>query len=159
MSKDLNLCQFIGRLGSDPEIRFTSSGSATANMSIACSDDYKDKQGNKVEQTNWIKVVAFGRLAEIIQEYVKKGSQVYISGKQITRKWQAQDGTDRYTTEIVASELQMLGGRAQSNDSQMTNANDGGAYSHSQANGPASNQGSAATPQAAPEQFDDSIPF
>jgi len=111
MAKDLNLCQFIGRLGNDPEIRFTPSGSAVANMSIACGDDYKDKNtGQKVEQTNWVKVVAFGRLAEIIQEYVKKGSQIHISGKQVTRKWKAEDGTDRYSTEIIAENMQMLGG-------------------------------------------------
>lgn len=111
MSKDLNLCQFIGRLGQDPDVRFTPQGSAIANLSLACGDDYKDKQGNKVEQTNWIRVVAFGRLAEIIQQYVSKGDQIYISGKQITKKWQAQDGTDRYTTEVVANEMQMLGGK------------------------------------------------
>jgi len=114
MSKDLNLCQFIGRLGQDPEIRYSNDGKAIANLSLACSDDYKD-----VEQTNWIRVVAFGRLAEIIGEYVNKGSQLYISGKQVTRKWQDQSGQDRYTTEIVADQMQMLGGG--SNDRQMGN--------------------------------------
>ncbi len=111
MSKDLNQCNFIGRLGKDPEIRYTPTGSAVANLSLACGDDYKDKQGQKVEQTNWIRVVAFGKLADIIAKYVKKADPVYISGKQVTRKWQDKDGQDRYTTEIVANEILMLGGR------------------------------------------------
>ena len=110
MSKDLNLCQFIGRLGKEPTIRYTSGGKAIASFSIACSDDYKDKQGNKVEQTNWINIVAFDKLAEIIERYVNKGSQVYVSGKFTVRKWQGSNGQDRYTTEIVANELQLLGG-------------------------------------------------
>ncbi len=113
MSKDLNQCNFIGRLGKDPEIKYTAGGSAIANFNLACGDDYKDKQGQKVEQTNWIRVVAFGKLAEIIAEWVKKGSQIYISGKQVTRKWQDQSGNDRYTTEIVANEMLMLGGRSE----------------------------------------------
>jgi len=116
MSKDLNLCQFIGRLGNDVEMRYTQSGSAVANLSIACGDDYKDKQGQKVEQTNWIKVVAFGRTAEVMGEYLKKGSQVYVSGKQVTRKWQAQDGTDRYSTEINCNDFQMLDSKSDSGD-------------------------------------------
>ncbi len=112
MSKDLNHCSFIGRLGNDIELKYTASGSAVANFSIACNDDYKDKQGQKVEQTNWINIVTFGKLAEIAGQYLKKGSQVYISGKQVTRKWQDQEGKDRYTTEIVAHEMQMLGGKS-----------------------------------------------
>ncbi len=104
MSKDLNLCQFIGRIGKDIELKYMPNGDAVANFSIACGDDYKDKQtGQKVEQTNWINVVAFRRLAEILGEYCNKGDQVYISGKQRTRKYQAQDGSDRYSTEIVAN--------------------------------------------------------
>jgi len=111
MSKDLNLCQFIGRLGNDVEIKYTPNGSAVANLSLACGDDYKDKQGQKVEQTNWIRVVAFGNLAEIMGKYLVKGSQIHVSGKQVTRKWQDADGNDRYSTEIVANEMQMLGGK------------------------------------------------
>ena len=82
MSKDLNSCNFIGRLGRDPEVKYANSGAAIVNFSIACGDDYKDKSGQKVEQTNWINVVAFGKLAEIIGQWVKKGSQVYISQTQ-----------------------------------------------------------------------------
>ena len=113
MSKDLNQANFIGRLGRDPETRFMPSGGEVANFSIACGDDYRDKKtGQKVEQVNWINIVAFGRLAEIVGEYLKKGSKVYVSGKQVTRKWQDKTtGADRYTTEIVAGDLQMLDSR------------------------------------------------
>lgn len=112
MSKDLNLCQFIGRLGQDVELRYMPNGNAVANFSIACGDDYKDKNtGEKVERTNWIRIQMFGRLAEVASEFLRKGSQVYVSGKQVTRKWQDKNGQDRYTTEIVASEMQMLGGK------------------------------------------------
>lgn len=114
MSKDLNLCQFIGRLGQDVELKYMPSGGAVANLSIACGDDYKDKNsGEKVEKTNWIRIVMFGRLAEIAGEYLRKGSQIYVSGKQVTRKWQDKSGKDQYTTEIVANEMQMLGGKGE----------------------------------------------
>ncbi len=114
MPKDLNNCQFIGRLGKDIELKYATSGNAIANFSIACSDDYKGKSGQKVEQTNWVNIVMFGRLAEIAGQYLSKGSQIYVSGKLTTRKWQAQDGTDRYSAEIIASEMQMLGGGSSS---------------------------------------------
>ena len=109
MSKDLNQCNFIGRLGQDVELKYTATGSAIANISIACQDDYKDKKsGSKVEQTNWIRVVMFGKLAEIAGQYLGKGSRIYISGKQVTRTWDNKEGVKQYTTEIVANEMQML---------------------------------------------------
>ena len=113
MSKDLNQCNFIGRLGRDPEAKAMPSGDSVANFSIACGDDYKDKKsGQKVEQANWVNIVVFGRLAEIVGQHLKKGSRVYVSGKQVTRKWQDKNtGADRYTTEIVANEMQMLDSR------------------------------------------------
>ncbi|MBN49949.1 MAG: single-stranded DNA-binding protein [Spongiibacteraceae bacterium] len=112
MARSLNLCQFIGNLGQEPEVKYLPSGSAVANFSIAVADDYKDKNtGQKVEQTEWVRCTAFGKLAEIVGEYVKKGSKVYVSGKMKTRKWQAQDGQDRYTTEITVNDLQMLDSR------------------------------------------------
>ena len=144
MSKDLNLCQFIGRLGKDVEIKHTASGSAVANFSIACGDDYKDKSGNKVEQTNWINIVVFGKLAEICGEWLGKGSQIYISGKQVTRKWQDQSGADRYTTEIVANEMQMLGGK-----------HDSGQGQQSQQSKPTQ----SAPTGGMPDDFTDDIPF
>lgn len=111
MSKDLNKWMGIGRLGRDVEIKYTASGDAIANIAIACGDDYKDKQGQKVEKTEWVQVSAFGRLAEIMGEYLTKGSKVYIEGKYTTRKWQDQQGQDRYTTSIKATEMQMLDSR------------------------------------------------
>lgn len=121
MSKDLNQCNFLGRLGKDPESRSTQSGSSVTNFSLACSDDYKDKNsGAKVEQTNWINVVAFGRLGEICGEYLKKGSRAYISGKQVTRKWQDNEGNDRYSTEIIANEMIMLDSKGEQSQDRPT---------------------------------------
>ncbi len=117
MGKDLNQCNFIGRIGKDLELKYMPSGNAVVNFSIACGDDYK-KDGQKIEQTNWINIVAFGKLAEIINEYCAKGSRVFISGKQQTKKWQDQNGSDRYTTEIIANQVQMLDSR---NDSSSQN--------------------------------------
>jgi single-strand DNA-binding protein len=114
MSKDLNQCNFIGRIGKDIELRYTANGGAVANFSIACGDDYKDKNGAKVEQTNWINIVMFGKAAELVNQYAGKGSRIYVSGKQVTRKWQDQSGADRYTTEVVANEFQFLDSKSDS---------------------------------------------
>ena len=145
MAKDLNQCNFIGRIGKDIELKYMPSGKAVANFSIACSDDYKNKEtGQQVEQTNWVNIVAFGRLAEIIGEYCHKGSKVFVSGKQVTRKWQDQSGADKWTTEINANDLQMLDSRnSDSSSIEKPNA-------------------TAAKPEApAPSanDFDDDIPF
>ena len=112
MSRGINKAILVGNLGQDPEIRYTPSGSAVANISVATSDQWKDKQtGERRERTEWHRVVFFNRLAEVVGECLRKGSQVYIEGRLQTRKWQTQEGQDRYTTEIVANEMQMLGGR------------------------------------------------
>jgi len=112
MSRGVNKAIIVGNLGRDPEIRYAASGAAIANVSIATTDSWKDKQtGENIDKTEWHRVVFFGRLAEIVGEYLKKGSQVYVEGRLQTRKWQDQNGQDRYSTEIVASEMQMLGGR------------------------------------------------
>ena len=103
---DLNLCQFIGRLGKDPEQRYLPNGDAVVNFSLAVGWKGKEKEG-----CEWVNVVAFKKLAEIIAKYCAKGHQVYISGKMRTRKWQDRDGADRYTTEIVADQIQMLGAK------------------------------------------------
>jgi single-strand DNA-binding protein len=145
MTKDLNQCNFIGRLGRDPESRSTAAGKAVVNFSIACSDDYKDANGQAIEKTNWINVVAWDRLAEICSQYLQKGSKVYISGKQVTRKWQDKaTGADRYSTEIIANEMQML-------DSKTPNSERGTA---AQAGTPEPAQASAQG-----FDFDDDIPF
>ena len=106
MANDLNQCNFIGRTGQEPEIRYAASGTAIANFSIAVGYKYKDN-----ESTEWVRVVAFGKLAEIIGEYVGKGKQLFVSGRMQTRSWEDKDGNKRYTTEIVANDVQFLGGR------------------------------------------------
>src|SRR5690349_22179813 len=108
----VNKVILVGNLGADPEVRYLPSGDAVANIRLATTDRYKDKQsGEFKEMTEWHRISFFGRLAEIVSEYLKKGSAVYIEGRIRTRKYQAQDGTDRYSTEIVADQMQMLGGR------------------------------------------------
>lgn len=107
--KDLNKWLGIGRLGKDPEVHTSSSGTSIVKLAIACSDDYKDKNtGQLVDKTEWVRVVAFNKLADIMSRYLKKGSRVYIEGKYTTRKYQDNEGNDRYTTEIIANEMQML---------------------------------------------------
>ena len=108
----LSKIQIIGNLGRDPETRYMPEGGAITNISIATTDKWKDKNGEMQEKTEWHRVAFFGKLAEIAGEYLKKGSQVYVEGRLQTRKWQDKDGQDKYTTEIVANVMQMLGSRA-----------------------------------------------
>src|SRR5215216_1933359 len=108
----VNKVILIGNLGADPETRYLPSGDAVANIRIATTDTWKDKSGEKQEHTEWHRVAFFGKLAEIAGEYLKKGSQVYVEGRLQTRKWQDKDGNDKYTTEIIADRMQMLGSRA-----------------------------------------------
>jgi single-strand DNA-binding protein len=111
MARGINKAIIVGTLGKDPEINYTASGSAVANISVATNETWKDKTtGQPVERTEWHRIVIFGKLAEIAVQYLKKGAQVYFEGKIQTRKWQDQGGQDRYSTEIVANEMQMLGG-------------------------------------------------
>ncbi len=107
----VNKVILIGNLGADPEVRYMPSGDAITNIRLATTDTWKDKNGEKQERTEWHRVVFFGKTAEIAGEYLKKGSQVYVEGRLQTRKWQDKDGQDRYTTEIVADRMQMLGSR------------------------------------------------
>jgi single-strand DNA-binding protein len=107
----VNKVILIGNLGRDPETRYMPDGGAVTNVSIATTDVWKDKQGEKQERTEWHRVAFFGKLAEIAGEYLKKGSQVYVEGRLQTRKWQDKEGQDKYTTEIVADRMQMLGSR------------------------------------------------
>lgn len=158
MSNDVNKAIILGRLGKDPEIRYSSSGAAIANFTVATGESWKNKEtGEKEERTEWHRVTAFGKLAEIIGEYLKKGSQVYIEGRLQTRKWQDQNGSDRYTTEIVLSGfdgvLKMLGGGGRKEDGGGTYADKSGTY--------ADNSGTYAEQAGskASEEFDDDIPF
>src|SRR5262245_66636545 len=112
----INKVILIGNLGRDPEVRYMPEGGAVTNISIATTETWKDKSGEKQERTEWHRVAFFGRLAEIAGEYLKKGSQVYVEGSLRTRKWQDKDGQDKYMTEIIADRMQMLGSRQGSGD-------------------------------------------
>ncbi len=147
MARGVNKVILVGNLGADPEVKYMPNGNAVANVTLATSESWKDKQsGENREKTEWHRVVFFRRLAEIAGEYLKKGSQVYIEGKLQTRKWQDKNGNDRYTTEIVANEMQMLGGR-------------GGGGSADFGGAAASQSAPAAAPAATADDFDDDIPF
>ena len=112
MAKGVNKVTLIGNLGNDPEVRYSGNGNAVANVSLATAESWRDKDsGEQQERTEWHRVVFFGRLAEIVSEYLHKGSQIYVEGRLQTNKWQDKEGNDRYTTQIVANEMQMLGGR------------------------------------------------
>ena len=114
----LNLCQFIGNVG-NKDSRFMTNGDQVVNLSIACNESYKDKSGESVEKTEWVKVVFYRNLASIVDKYVEKGKQIYISGRLQTRKWTDKQGAEHYTTEIIANEMKMLGSKA--NASKQTN--------------------------------------
>jgi len=121
----VNKAILVGRLGADPEVAYTANGDAVCNLSLAVNESWKDKDGNKQEKTEWIRVVAFKRLAEIMAQYLQKGSQVYIEGRIQTRSWDDKDGNKKYMTEIVANQIQMLGGR-EKNESNITDEDTGG---------------------------------
>ncbi len=153
MARGVNKVILVGNLGKDPDVKYTASGAAIANITVATSESWNDKQtGEKQEKTEWHRVVFFRRLAEIVGEYLHKGSQVYIEGKLQTRKWQDQNGQDRYTTEIVASEMQMLGGRGGETGARPQQG-DGGFRSNAPAPAP------QAAPKADSDFDDDDIPF
>lgn len=171
MARGVNKVIIVGNCGQDPETRFMPSGGAVTNLSIATSESWKDKNtGDQQERTEWHRVVFFNRLAEIAGEYVKKGSKLYVEGSLRTRKWQGQDGQDRYTTEIVASEMQMLdsrGGQQGGGDYQQASNQQYGQQSAPQQNtssqqaSSAPQQGQSASQQAPQgmDTFDDDIPF
>lgn len=148
-TRGVNKAILIGNLGADPEMRYTQAGKAVANLRIATSERWRDREsGEQQERTEWHRVVLFGKLGEIAGEYLKKGSQVYLEGRIQTRKWQGQDGQDRYTTEIVANQMQMLGGRGGGGGASST-ADSGGQYGD---NAPARDSSAGALD-------DDDIPF
>jgi single-strand DNA-binding protein len=150
----VNKVILIGRLGKDPETRYMTSGEAVTNATLATSENWKDKSGEKQEKTEWHNLVFYRRLAEIAGEYLKKGSQIYVEGKLQTRKWQTKEGQDRYTTEIVVNEMTMLGGKSSGSGSFEVVENK-----------PAASSGGSAPAKAAPaakagfDNFDDDIPF
>lgn len=160
----INKVILIGNLGRDPEVRYTPSGAAVCNVTLATSRNWKDKaSGEKVEETEWHRVVFYDRLAEIAGEYLKKGRSVYVEGRLKTRKWQDKDGVEKYTTEVIANEMQMLGSREG-----MGGADEGGARGYAGGEGgarPAVQRPAAGKPAAAPksasgfDDMDDDIPF
>ena len=152
-SRGINKVILVGHLGQDPEVKFTASQQAVCNISIATSESWTDKtSGDKQERTEWHRVVLFRRLAEIAGEYLRKGSQIYIEGRLQTRKWQDQNGADRYTTEIVANDMQMLGGRGTSGGMDAPSMDDQGF-------GAAQPAASAKPAPAVSDDLDDDIPF
>lgn len=165
MSRGVNKVILIGNLGQDPEVRVMPSGGSVANISIATSESWTDRNtGQKQERTEWHRVVFFNRLAEIVGQYLRKGSKVYVEGSIRTRKWQGQDGQDRYTTEIVANEMQMLDSRG-GGGGQAGGWDD---YANQQPQAPSQAPQPAAQPAQAPQQqapapasmdFDDDVPF
>ena len=153
MARGVNKAIIVGNLGRDPEVRYTANGSAVANVTVATSESWKDKQsGERQERTEWHRVVFFGRLAEIVEEYLKKGSQVYIEGSIRTQKWQDKEsGQDRYTTEIVARDMQMLGSRGGEASGASDDNYSGGARSAGGSSGGGATGGDP--------DLDDDIPF
>ncbi len=147
-SRGVNKVILIGNLGNDPEVRYTASGAAVANVSLATSEQWKDREsGEQQERTEWHRVVFFGRIAEVVGEYLRKGSQIYVEGRLQTRKWQDKDGNDKYSTEIVANDMQMLGGGR------------GGGGGSADASSGARNSAAASKQPAGGDDFDDDIPF
>ena len=158
MARGVNKAIIVGNLGQDPEVRYTASGTAVTNVSVATKDSWKDRQsGEQKERTEWHRVVFFNRLAEIAGEYLKKGSQVYIEGRIQTRKWEDKDGNERWTTEIVANEMQMLGSRGGGGMQGDPSEDLGGAPASSAGGAPASSAGGSSG--FSDSEFDDDIPF
>ena len=163
MARGINKVILVGNLGNDPDVRATAAGAKIANISLATTDSWTDKQtGQKQDRTEWHRIVFFNRMAEIVEQYLTKGSQVYVEGRLQTRKWQDQNGQDRYTTEIVANDMQMLGGRSGA----------GGGFESTAPMDPPAAGAAPSQPQQAPQQvktaapaggpdisFDDDIPF
>jgi single-strand DNA-binding protein len=161
MARGINKVILIGNLGADPETRAMPSGTTVANLRVATSESWRDKQtGEQQERTEWHRVALFGRLAEIAGEYLRKGSQVYIEGSLRTRKWQDKQGNERYSTEIVGNELQMLGGRGGGGGAAAGAGAETGGRSGAAGGGPPSYaEESAGGGSSRSEEFDDDIPF
>jgi single-strand DNA-binding protein len=156
MARGVNKAILVGNLGRDPEVRYSPNGQAVANVTLATSESWKDKtSGEKQEKTEWHRVVFFGRLAEIAGEYLKKGAQIYVEGRLQTRKWTDKDGHDRYTTEIVANDMQMLGSRGGAGVPSGDNFNQDQPAATGNAGGA---EAKKSTPAVAGD-FDDDIPF
>ncbi len=141
----LNQCSFIGNVGKDPEVKYSQAGTAVANFSIACNETWKDKNGEKQERTEWVRCVAWDKLAEIIAQYVSSGKQLFVQGRMQTRKWEDKEGVERYTTEIVVDKMKMLGSKPEGESQERTS----------------SKPANATTAKRAPtvDDLDDDVPF
>jgi single-strand DNA-binding protein len=163
MARGINKVILIGNLGADPETRAMPSGTTVANLRVATSESWRDKQtGEQQERTEWHRVALFGRLAEVAGEYLRKGSQVYIEGSLRTRKWQDKQGNERYSTEIIGNEMQMLGGRGGGGAGAPGGAAEGGARGGTAGAAPAfaeESAGGSAAGGGRGDDFDDDIPF
>jgi len=173
MARGVNKVILIGNLGADPETRYTPNGNAVTNIRLATSEIWNDKQtGQRQERTEWHRVVCFGKLAEICQQYLRKGSQIYIEGSLRTNKWQDKEGVDRYTTEIIASEMHMIGGRPNDGGSNYQSTYQSGGYQggHNSYNNSNNYDNARKTTQPVPtnqgnsfennyDSFDDDVPF
>ena len=157
MARGVNKVTLIGNLGNDPEVRYSGNGKAVANVSLATAESWRDKDsGEQQERTEWHRVVFFGRLAEIVSEYLHKGSQVYVEGRLQTNKWQDKEGNDRYTTQIVANEMQMLGSRGGTSANKEPAPNKDPAPDSPVDSSPKQTQPLAESPA---DDFDEDIPF
>ena len=157
-SKGVNKAVILGNVGNDPELRFMSNGKAVANFTVATSEQWKDQQGQKQERTEWHRMVAYDKLAEIIGQYVKKGSKLYLDGKLQTREWTDQQGQKKYTTEIIVSEMQMLDGKPQQGSQQPQGQQQPQRQQAPQNNGYQQARNQPVQQQDAP-QFDDDLPW
>lgn len=156
MARGVNKVILIGNCGSDPETRYMPNGNAVTNISLATSETWKDRQtGQQQERTEWHRVVFFNKLGEIAGEYLKKGSKVYVEGSLRTRKWQGQDGADRYTTEIVANEMQMLDSRGGQYSDDQGSQN----YAPPRQSSPPQKESAPSSEPGGFDTFDDDIPF
>ena len=159
-TRGVNKVILVGNLGNDPETRYTQAGVAITNISVATSETWKDKQtGQPQERTEWHRVVFFNRLAEIAGEYLRKGSKVFVEGALRTRKWQDKEGQDRYTTEIVGNEMQMLDSRGTGQGGGYQAPDDSSAQSAPRSSAPAAKQAAGGSPPGDVGNFDDDIPF
>jgi len=161
MARGINKVILIGNLGADPETRAMPSGGTVANLRVATSESWRDKQtGEQQERTEWHRVALFGRLAEVASEYLRKGSQVYIEGSLRTRKWTDKQGNERYSTEVIGNEMQMLGGRGGGAGGASAPGGRGGeAPAYAEESGGGSGGGGGGGGGSRSEEFDDDIPF
>ncbi len=163
MARGVNKVILVGNVGGDPDVRYMPNGNAATTLSIATSESWKDKQtGEKQERTEWHRVVCYARLGEIAGQYIRKGSKIYVEGSLRTRKWQDQQGQDKYMTEIIASEMQMLdskGGQSSFNEAPPAHASEAQGSSYAQAAPARSQPATESTAQAAFDDLNDDIPF